>query len=159
MRRKQRKLGGLSEEVKTSTTQTIYEILMWQTLWIYFAFTVIGRCVTHRAASHCNQIASDKREMESHFGLPDGFGLSSFLLPLRADQFLRLDRHFGQSLNTRPVFTQSVLHDAKIETWNDDIVPAVADSAQRHIEHGDDLIPNGSWLSSVMAPKNSWHSV
>jgi hypothetical protein len=48
---------------------------------------------------------------------------------LRTYQFLCLDRHFGQSLNTRPVLPQSVLHDAEVETWYYDIIPVVSNSA------------------------------
>jgi hypothetical protein len=36
-------------------------------------------------------------------------------MQLRTDQFLCLDRHFGESFNTRPILPQSVLHDAEVD--------------------------------------------
>src|SRR5581483_5094858 len=57
----------------------------------------------------------------------------------RADELLRPNRKFCQSFHARPVFPQGVFHYAKIEARNDDVVPAIANSTQRHIQHGHDL--------------------
>src|SRR5947209_12242095 len=62
---------------------------------------------------------------------------------LRTDQFLDVDWHFGQGLDSRSIFPQGVFYHAEIETWGYDVIPMVTDSAQRYIQHGDDLIAQG----------------
>ena len=42
---------------------------------------------------------------------------------LGSHQLLRVDRHFGQRLDSRAVLAQSVLHDAEIEARHHDVIP------------------------------------
>jgi hypothetical protein len=59
---------------------------------------------------------------------------------LGSDQLLHVDRHFGQRFDSRAVFAQSVLYHAEIEARDHDVIPSVTDSAQRYVQHGDNLI-------------------
>ena len=51
-----------------------------------------------------------------------------------------MNRKLRQAFDLRSVFSKRALDDAKIEAGNDDVVPTVTDSAQRHIQHSDDLM-------------------
>jgi hypothetical protein len=69
-----------------------------------------------------------------------GIGRRTEARKLGSDQLLHVDRHFGQRFDSRAVFAQSVLHHAEIEAGDHDVIPSVSDSAQRYVQHGDNLI-------------------
>jgi hypothetical protein len=57
-----------------------------------------------------------------------------------ADQILHVDRKLGKRFDTRSVFAERILHYTKIEAGNDDVIPAIPDSSQCYIQHGDNAI-------------------
>ena len=59
---------------------------------------------------------------------------------LARDQLLHVDRHFGQRFDSRAVFAQGIFHHAEIEAGDHDVIPPVSDSAQRYVQHSDNLI-------------------
>jgi hypothetical protein len=66
---------------------------------------------------------------------------------LGSHQFLRMDRHLGQGLDSRAVLAQSVLHHAEIESRDHDVIPVVPDSAQGYVQHSDN--PIAQWFVAV----------
>ena len=48
-----------------------------------------------------------------------------------------MDRNLGQGFDARSVFPQRIFYNAKIESGNDNVIPAIPDTAQRNVQHRD----------------------
>lgn len=93
---------------------------------------------------HCSWANRERRN--EHLADPSqrfcrfGIGRRTKARQLGSHQLLHVDRHFGQRFDSRAVFAQSVLHHAEIEARDYDVIPSVSDSAQRYVQHSDNLI-------------------